>query len=288
MYLSRVRLRPEIGATQLSHFIKDRKGYGLHRLFWGLFSDGNGDRQRRNFLFREELAAEQLPNPGKRRSDPVYYVLSSNKPKENVLFKVETKPYHPKLSVGEQLAFKLRVNAVVTRDGKRHDIVMDAQNSWLNDQLKQINQPIDGKKKARKQRLLEYAGDEQLKQWRADIYEGIYRNKLEQQLGRSELMEWAIKSAESQRIHGWWERKGLERHGFKIALDPIHGSPLLDYAAYSHHPIPEKGKLASFSSLDLSGEVVVTDVERFNSLLMEGTGPAKAFGCGLMLVRRVS
>lgn len=288
MYLSRVRLRPEIGATQLSHFIKDRKGYGLHRLFWGLFSDGKGDHQRRDFLFREELAIEQLPNPGKRRGDPVYYVLSSIKPQENALFNVETKPYHPKLSVGDRLAFKLRVNAVVTRNGKRHDIVMDAQNSWLNDQLEQINQPIDGKKKARKKRLLDYAGDEQLKQWRADIYEGIYRDKLEQQLGRSELMEWAIKSAEAQRIHSWWERQGSERHGFKIALDPVQGSALLEFAAYHHHPIPEKGKTAGFSSLDLSGEVVVTDLERFNRLLMEGTGPAKAFGCGLMLVRRAS
>lgn len=288
MYLSRVRLRPEIGATQLSHLIKDRKGYGLHRLFWGLFSDGDNDRQHRNFLFREERAIEQLSNPGKRRGDPVYYVLSAEKPRENALFTVETKPYHPRLSVGDQLAFKLRVNAVVSRNGKRHDIVMDAQNSWLNDQLKQINQPIDGKKKARKQRLLEYAGDEQLKQWRADIHEGSYRDRLQQQLGRSELMEWAIKSVAAQRIHRWWERQGLERHGFEIALDPVQGSPLLDYAAYHHHPIPEKGRSASFSSLDLSGEVVVSDVERFNRLLMEGTGPAKAFGCGLMLVRRVS
>ncbi|MDT8405592.1 type I-E CRISPR-associated protein Cas6/Cse3/CasE [Sulfuriflexus sp.] len=31
---------------------------------------------------------------------------------------------------------------------------------------------------------------------------------------------------------------------------------------------------------------MVTDVTRFTRLLMEGTGPAKAFGCGLLLVRR--
>ncbi len=287
MYLSRVRLRPEIGATQLSHLLRDRKGYGLHRLFWGLFSDGKDSHQRRDFLFREELAVEQLPHPGKRKGDPVYYVLSSREPSENGLFEVETKPYQPRLSEGDRLAFKLRVNAVVTRDGKRHDIIMDAQNSWINSQLEHIGQPNDGKKKLRKQRLLDYAGDEQLKQWSADIYEGIYRDKLKQQLGRTALMEWAIKSAEVERVHSWWQRQGLARHGFNIARHPEYDNPLLDYAAYLNHPIPEKGKSAGFSSLDLSGEVIITDVDRFTRLLMEGTGPAKAFGCGLMLVRRV-
>jgi CRISPR system Cascade subunit CasE len=41
------------------------------------------------------------------------------------------------------------------------------------------------------------------------------------------------------------------------------------------------------NSLDLSGEVEVTDAERFTQLLTIGIGPAKAFGCGLMLVRRI-
>lgn len=287
MYLSRVRLRPEIGATQLTHLLRDRKGYGLHRLFWGLFSDCKDDCQRRDFLFREELAVEQLPRPGKRKGDPVYYVLSSRKPSENGLFEVESKPYQPKLSVGDRLSFKLRVNAVVTRNGKRHDIVMDAQSSWINRQLEQIDQPVDGKKKARKQLLLDHAGDKQLKQWSADIYEGIYRDKLKQRLGRTELMEWAIRTTEAERVHRWWERQGQERHGFEIAQHPEYGEPLFNYAAYLNHPIPEKGKSAGFSSLDLSGEVVVMDVDRFTRLLTEGTGPAKAFGCGLMLVRRV-
>lgn len=286
MYLSRIRLRPEIGQTQLVHLLKDRK-YGLHRLFWDLFSDGKADNQQRNFLFREELAVEQLPRPGKRKADPVYYVLSREKPTENALFTVDVKPYNPKLAVGDRLSFKLRVNAVVTRNGKRHDIVMDAQNSWLNSQLKGVGQSTDGVKGKRKQRLLDHAGDKQLEQWHAEIKSGCYNQKLEQQLGRTALMEWAIKTAETERVHSWWDRQGLERHGFEVALHPKSGVPLLEYAAYLNHPIPEKGKSAGFSSVDLSGEVVVTDVEHFTRLLMEGTGPAKAFGCGLMLVRRV-
>lgn len=286
MYMSRVRLRPQIGATQLAHFLKDRS-YGLHRLFWDLFSDGQGDQQRRDFLFREERAVEQLPRPGKCRADPVYYVLSGKEPSANPLFEVETKPYQPRLAAGDRLSFKLRVNAVVSRNGKRHDIVMDAQSGWLNNQLENLGLPSEGKKQARKQRLLDHAGDKQLEDWRAAIDGGIYRQKLEQQMGRTALMEWAIKTAEAERVREWWGRQGRERHGFEIAQCPEKGGPMFDYAAYLNHPIPEKGKAAGFSSLDLAGEVIVTDAGRFTRLLLEGIGPAKAFGCGLMLVRRL-
>ena len=41
-----------------------------------------------------------------------------------------------------------------------------------------------------------------------------------------------------------------------------------------------------FSTLDFSGRLRVTDSQRFKVALMEGIGPAKAFGCGLLLVRR--
>lgn len=286
MYLSRIRLRPEIGQTQLALVLRDRN-YGLHRLFWDLFSDGKSDGQRRNFLFREELAVEQLPRPGKRKADPVYYVLSQEKPVGNALFNVDTKVYNPKLAAGDRLAFKLRVNAVVTRNGKRHDIVMDAQNSWLNDQLQDIGQSAGGTKGERKQRLLGHASDKQWTHWRSQIEVGPFSQKLEQQLGSKALMEWAIRTAEAQRVHAWWERRGEERHGFTIGRAPKSDAPLLEYAAYLNHSIPEKGKKAGFSSLDLSGEVIVTDVDRFITLLMEGIGPAKAFGCGLMLVRRI-
>jgi CRISPR system Cascade subunit CasE len=285
MYLSRIRLRPDIGQTQLALVLNDRK-YGLHRLFWDLFSDGNADQQRRTFLFREERAVEQLPRAAKRKADPIYYVLSQEKPVENALFIIEPKEYNPKLSIGERLSFKLRVNAVVTRNGKRHDIIMDAQNSWLNDQLQVIGQSSDDAKGKRKQRLLEYAGDAQLAHWRSQIEAGQFSQKLEQQLGRAALMEWAIKTAEAERVYAWWERQG-KNHGFEIAHHSGTDTPLLEYAAYLNHQMPEKGKKAGFSTLDLSGEVVVTDVERFIRLLMEGTGPAKAFGCGLMMVRRI-
>jgi CRISPR system Cascade subunit CasE len=45
------------------------------------------------------------------------------------------------------------------------------------------------------------------------------------------------------------------------------------------------GNRISFSSIDCSGCLTVTDTARFESALMKGVGPAKAFGCGLLLIR---
>jgi len=40
-----------------------------------------------------------------------------------------------------------------------------------------------------------------------------------------------------------------------------------------------------FTTVDLPRELVVTDAERFAITLASGIGRAKAFGCGLLLVR---
>lgn len=284
MYLSRIRLRADIASTQLPLLLKDRQGYGLHRLFWDLFSDG--DNHQRNFLFREEIAGEQLANPGKRKAAPVYYVLSKNLPlSESALFDVDSKTYQPKLAVGDRLAFKLRVNAVVSRAGKRHDIVMDQQQSWLHQQLQGLGLELKGPKKELKARLLDNAGDAQVDEWKTIIKNGPFAQKLEQSLGRSDSMEWAIKTIVEKRIHTWWRDKG-ERLGFEVAgFD--NGEPILESVAYQKHHLPEKAQQAGFNSLDLCGEVIVKDVDEFQKLLLRGIGPAKAFGCGLMLIRRL-
>lgn len=287
MYLSRVRLRPEIGPTQLPHLLKDRKGYGLHRLFWGLFSSGNCDRQKREFLFREEIASEQLSRPGRRKADPVYYILSKQAPRtESPLFEVETKVYRPKLAEGDRMAFKLRVNAVVSRSRKRHDIGMDAQQEWLRRQLHSLELDVVGKKGDWKRLLLDHASDRQLDEWRSIIEKSVFKQKLEQQLGRSELLECVLKTTVASKIQQWWIRQGQERHGFAVATSE-RGVPILESSAFQKHHLPEKGKQAGFNSLDLSGEIIVRDVDRFERLLFKGIGPAKAYGCGLMLIRRI-
>ena len=266
--------------------LQDRKGYGLHRLFWDLFSDGNEGKQARNFLFREEISGEQLLKPGKRKAAPIYYVLSQREPEnEHPLFSIESKTYQPKLSKGDRLAFKLRVNAVIRRDGKRHDIVMDVQQSWLRDQLQTMGQDSSGTKKELKTRLLDRADDVQFSGWKKIIEEGVFSQKLEQHLGHSDMLEWAVKTVVELRVQKWWQEKS-ERLGFDVALDQ-DGMPVMESMAYQKHHLPEKAPQAGFNSLDLSGELVVRDVVVFEKLLFEGVGPSKAFGCGLMLIRRI-
>ncbi|MDF7674200.1 type I-E CRISPR-associated protein Cas6/Cse3/CasE [Acetobacteraceae bacterium ESL0709] len=52
--------------------------------------------------------------------------------------------------------------------------------------------------------------------------------------------------------------------------------------------IPRKQfyKYATFGVMDVTGVLEVTDPERFLGKVKEGFGRAKAFGCGLMLIRR--
>jgi CRISPR system Cascade subunit CasE len=47
------------------------------------------------------------------------------------------------------------------------------------------------------------------------------------------------------------------------------------------------GKGIALSTLDFEGHLTVANAEIFRTALFSGIGPAKAFGCGLLLVRRV-
>lgn len=48
-----------------------------------------------------------------------------------------------------------------------------------------------------------------------------------------------------------------------------------------------RGRPAGFSTIDIAGTIRVTDPPAFIAKLALGFGSAKAFGCGLMLIRRV-
>ena len=57
---------------------------------------------------------------------------------------------------------------------------------------------------------------------------------------------------------------------------------------YQHQFHRRKGKPIRFSSVDFNGLLTVVDPNRLRQTLFEGVGRSRAFGCGLMLVRRVS
>lgn len=82
----------------------------------------------------------------------------------------------------------------------------------------------------------------------------------------------------------WFARQG-KKHGFTLA-------PSAPFVADGYSQVrverrPGKGKRpAGFSVVDVAGEILVTDPAAFMARLPLGFGSAKAFGCGLMLIRR--
>lgn len=77
-----------------------------------------------------------------------------------------------------------------------------------------------------------------------------------------------------------WLCARQSQYGFELAEETIIGE------AYRQWRFGGKGgNRISFSSIDCSGRLVVNDTSLFESALMKGLGPAKAFGCGLLLIR---
>ncbi len=77
----------------------------------------------------------------------------------------------------------------------------------------------------------------------------------------------------------WLAGQG-EKHGFLLPAPPrVDG--------YNKWKIPrEKAAKIEISTLDFEGILEVAEVDKFTAALASGFGHAKAFGCGLMLIRR--
>lgn len=76
----------------------------------------------------------------------------------------------------------------------------------------------------------------------------------------------------------WLVERG-ERLGCRFDVDG------LEVGGYAVHKLRQVRGI-TFATLDFRGFLEVTDAERFKSALAQGIGSAKAFGCGLVLVRR--
>jgi len=80
-----------------------------------------------------------------------------------------------------------------------------------------------------------------------------------------------------------WLVDRAEANGFIVQQEHLRVD------SYSQHKF-FKGKRhqpISFSTVDINGILTVADPELFAKCLFTGIGPAKGFGCGLLLVRRV-
>jgi CRISPR system Cascade subunit CasE len=96
------------------------------------------------------------------------------------------------------------------------------------------------------------------------------------QAERTAAREGAIREAGA----GWLTRKG-SMSGFSVERNGLY----ID--GYEQVQIPRNGQRAiTFSTLTFEGLLTVDDPSRFLASIQSGFGAAKAFGCGLMLIRR--
>lgn len=184
------------------------------------------------------------------RRQPYFYIVSSRRPEPvHEAWCVETKSYEPDLQDGARLAFDLRVNPTQSRDhgGK------NKRDDVVMHAKRSIKEQIGTKRWAD-------IGDES----RPPLYEFIH-----------------------EVVRDWFcGRDGnggvASRNGFSINVEA------LQVDSYRQHYVRGGGsKEIRFSTVDLSGELEVVDSMAFRKTLLKGVGKAKAFGCGLMLVRRV-
>lgn len=265
LFLSRARLKAERGealaplARALLEGSKGETAAQAHRIVWMLFHDGeqrpivDAAGKHRLFLWREK-------SPGE------YYILSRTPPRNgHDLFSLDTQEFTPSLSPGDVLRFSLRANPVVTRknaaperkqkrDGKgrirglRCDIVMDALAAYSGS---------DGPRDAEGRTV------------RAQI--------------RAEATTKAARS--------WIEEQGRKAGVALVNKSGGDDGALLSVSNYETVRIPRiRGQNyappATFGVLDFEGLIEVIDPALFLGRLAEGFGKAKAFGCGLMLIRR--
>lgn len=113
MFFSRIAIHEDAESSRrfLSVF---RSPYSVHQAIWSLFGD-RPDRER-DFLYH----VKETSGP------PVVYALSAREPSNtDELWRVQAVDFAPKLHAGMRLGFLLRANPVRTRDGKRHDVIME-------------------------------------------------------------------------------------------------------------------------------------------------------------------
>lgn len=112
MYFSRITIQPRADINQFASEIC-QNSYKEHQTLWNLFEiDPNANR---DFIYRYEM----------RQGKPSYYIVSERPPTNgHGIWMIETKEYDPKISTGQKFSFVLRANPVVTKNGKKHDVVM--------------------------------------------------------------------------------------------------------------------------------------------------------------------
>ncbi len=252
-YFSRLRLKGDSADIRALARIATSDLYREHRMVWQFFPN-DADAQR-DFLYRRE----EGPGSG---GVLAYFLVSRRPPTaDSGLWSVETKDYAPVLNAGDQFEFSLRANPVVHRKEARSP---EAQAAFVT-RCAAEGRAVPRDTRSRK---------------RDDVV-FVAKQKLKAVFGDAWKYEYNATELENTAGFAWIEAQG-ERLGFAVADNEVSAS------GYQQECFTTRGgQKTEFSRLDFSGKLTVTDPERFQKALLEGIGPAKAFGCGLLLVRRV-
>jgi CRISPR system Cascade subunit CasE len=207
---------------------------------------GRGPDDKREFLYRAVECGAR----------PAFLVLSASSPAVDGggLWSIETRPFAPVLRPGQRLGFRLRASPVVRRsegaDGKP-------------ERVRRHDVVMD-----RKKRL---AANGQSAPVSTDLIRDAGRDWLAAQASRSGFRLTTVQ----QEVIG---EDGL--------LDEV-AAPAVRIDGYRQHRILRRGERpVTFSTLDFEGVLEVVDPPAFLAKVVQGVGPQKAFGCGLMLLRR--
>ena len=179
-----------------------------------------------------------------------FIILSAREPQQSRLFEpLERKQFSPSFSVGDKLIFMLRANATKDRRSRPDE------------------RTADGTKRSPKTDR------------RVDIVMHAMREQEETlDPGKSTSRKSRRMAVAEDASREWLNSQG-ERRGFKIEKSWVENYRVCKLKRKSGHGI-------SFGILDLAGQISVLDPDKFTNALVTGFGRSKAFGCGLMLVRR--
>lgn len=188
-----------------------------------------------------------------------FYILSARPPVDRLgLFDVDPpKPFQPVLRPGDALRFALRANATVARVAEV-TIGGPRPRGTRSDVVMRALHPID---------------------------------KADRALERGRVIPAAAEE--------WMVRQG-ETHGFRLADaeptevweadDEANARRSVRVLSYEVVRIPRSAnrKPIQLGVLEMEGLLIVKEPDRFVAALIRGFGRGKAFGCGLMLIRRAS
>lgn len=259
LYLSRARLRTRRGEALASIapiLIAGGSGDAAangHRIVWMLFQqtpDAGGAGNWRE-------PADGHGFLWRDEGDGRYLVLSRKLPTDpHGLFDLdEPKEFAPALAVGDRLRFVLRANPVIRIDQDETRVTAKGR---VTPKRKKVDVVMNALREVP-------ATDWDTKRGRA-----FERDRM-------------VTSA----VSDWFDHQGVSA-GFRRVVDAPFTTDNYTQVEVERRNgrRGRKGRPAGISIVDIASEIEVTDPAAFLAKLPLGFGSAKAFGCGLMLIRR--